>query len=260
MALVRALEPPVPARALTSRSAEAARIDALEATIGHHFTDAALLTAALSHVSAVSVRRRSDSYQRLEFLGDRVLGLAVAEMLYEAFPAAPEGDLSRRLSELVRKETCADVARDWRVGDFVKLGAGEESSGGRDRTAILGDVCEAIIGAVFLDGGFAAGRNLVRRFFAERMTQAIRPTRDPKTMLQEWAQARGKKPPSYRELQRAGPDHKPVFRVGVDVDGCDPCEAEGASKRLAEQAAASAFMEREKIYAAPVSRRNRTEK
>ena len=249
MAVVRALEPPVQAGALTMISAAGARIGELETRLDYHFADRTLLERALTHVSARAVRKRTESYQRLEFLGDRVLGLAVSELLYERFPGAEEGEMSRRLSELVRKETCADVARDWGVGPCLKLGAGEVKAGGRGKTAILGDACESVIGAVFLDGGFAAARELVRRSFGERMTRVAGPARDAKTALQEWAQARGKKPPVYRETSRGGPDHKPVFVIAVDVDGFEPCEAEGASKRIAEQSAAQAFMERENVTA-----------
>jgi ribonuclease-3 len=219
----------------------------LEARLGYAFARGDLLATALTHVSASNVRKRIESYQRLEFLGDRVLGLVVSEMLYEHFPTEEEGELSRRLSQLVRKETCAEVARAWDIGPFLKLGAGEAKGGGRKRTPILGDACEAIIGAVFLDGGFDAARNLVRRSFGERMDEVAGTARDAKTALQEWAQGRGKRPPVYREISRGGPDHKPVFVIGVEVEGYEICEAEGASKRIAEQSAAQAFMEREHV-------------
>ena len=229
----------------------AAPLAAFEARLGHVFADRSLLEQALTHVSAIASGNRLESYQRLEFLGDRALGMAVSELLYQEFPEAEEGDLSRRLSELVRKETCADVARAWDIGPILRLGAGEARSGGQENVAILGDACEAVIGAVFLDGGYAAARTLVRTFFQPRLNLDQRPTRDPKTALQEWIQARGKSPPVYREVSRGGPDHKPIFVISVAVPGFEPCEAEGASKRIAEQAAAQAFLERERVARVP---------
>jgi ribonuclease-3 len=222
----------------------------LEARIGYQFADRSLLDRALTHISALAPSpspRRADSYQRLEFLGDRVLGLAVAAMLCAHFPEAEEGELSRRLAVLVRKETCADIAREWGAGDFLRLGEGEALSGGKKKSALLGDICESIIGAVYLDGGFAAARDLVVRAFAERMRNPTRPLRDPKTMLQEWAQARGLSPPLYKLSARSGPDHAPAFVIAVTIPGFEPVEARGGSKRAAEQAAAQAFLAREGV-------------
>ena len=223
------------------------QLETLEATIGHMFGDRDLLKRALTHVSAISGLKRGESYQRLEFLGDRVLGLAVAGMLYEMFPKSDEGDLSRRLAALVRKETCADVARDWDVGPYMRLGGGESHTGGRQKTAILGDVCEAIIGAVYLDGGYEAARSLVVRSFSSRMAEPQRPLQDAKTSLQEWAQARGLPPPVYREISRSGPAHAPEFVIAVVVETFDPLSASGASKRVAEQTAARRFLEKEGV-------------
>ncbi len=152
-------------------SAKEQRLSALEEAIGHSFADRALFRRALTHVSAVrSGEDRTESYQRLEFLGDRVLGLVIAEMLIAAFPAADEGELSRRLAALVRKETCAEVARGWGVGAALLLGEGEVMSGGRRKEAILGDACEALIGAVFLDGGLEAARRVIGKAFSERLS------------------------------------------------------------------------------------------
>jgi ribonuclease-3 len=223
-------------------------IAALEERIGHRFGDRSLIERALTHVSAVATKgARVDSYQRLEFLGDRVLGLAISDMLYAAFPKAAEGELSQRLAELVRKETCADVASEWGVGDHVRLGGGEAQTGGAKKVAILGDLCESVIGAVYLDAGFHAARDLVQRNWSERMLKPRRPLRDPKTALQEWAQARGLDTPVYREAGRSGPAHAPKFIIEVEVASYAPTQAEGASKRLAEQAAARAFMAREGV-------------
>ena len=215
---------------------------ALEERIGHVFADRELLDRALTHVSLSGARH---NYQRLEFLGDRVLGLAVAELLTHAFPNAREGELSRRLAELVRRETCVEVARDdWRVGAALRLGAGERMTGGADKAAILGDVCEAIIGAVFLDGGWEPARDLVERFWSERIDSQPRRLADPKTELQEWAQARGLPPPSYIELSREGPPHQPVFTIAARLSTGEQDQATAGSKRQAEQAAARALLAR----------------
>jgi ribonuclease III len=217
----------------------------LETRVGHVFSDKELLRWALTHVSAAT--QRPDSYERLEFLGDRVLGLAVAHMIYEDFPGDSEGELSRRLAALVRKETCAEVAELWGVGPFIRLGDGEAQTGGRKKRAILGDVCEAIIGAVFLDGGAAAAETIVRSAFGPKMREAGRVLRDAKTALQEWAQARRLAPPRYRLVTRSGPDHAPSFELAVEIEGFEAALGSGTSKRIAEQAAAAAFMAREGV-------------
>jgi ribonuclease III len=216
---------------------------ALETSLGHKFADRDLAHLALTHVSAAAAR--DGSYQRLEFLGDRVLGLVVSEMLYVSFPAADEGELSRRLADLVRRESCAEVAHEWGLENHVRLGESERQSGAKD--AILADICESVIGAVFLDGGYAAAKEVVARAFAPRMRAPRRPLRDPKTALQEWAQARGLETPLYRETGRTGPHHAPEFTVEVVVTGFAAEAAKGGSKRNAEQAAASAFLTREGI-------------
>ena len=221
----------------------------LEERIGHEFADRSLLDSALTHISALSGPSRSGSYQRLEFLGDHVLGLVISDMLFRAFPKANEGELSRRLADLVRKETCADVARALDLGTAIKLGASEASSGGRLRLAILADVCEALIGAVFLDGGYPAATALIERLWGARMRTPARPLRDPKTVLQEWAQARGLPTPSYKEIERTGPHHDPEFRVSVALPELKPAEGLGRSKRAAEQAAAAALLSREGVEA-----------
>jgi ribonuclease-3 len=221
-----------------------------EDRIGYRFKDSALLEQALTHISALSgPRNRSGSYQRLEFLGDHVLGLIVSDMLFRAFPKADEGELSRRLADLVRKEACADVARDIDLGSVIRLGSSESNAGGRNRTAILADVCEALIGAVFVDGGYAAVSGMIERFWEQRMRTPARPLRDAKTILQEWAQARGLPTPCYREVERKGPDHSPEFRIKVELPDRLPAEGLGRSKRAAEQAAAAAMLKREGVKA-----------
>jgi ribonuclease III len=230
------------------RSGSKAATAALEARIGHKFADATLLATALTHVSALkSSRKRSDSYQRLEFLGDHVLGLIVSDMLYRAFPNADEGELSKRLADLVRKESCADVAKLLGLVDDIKLGAVGAGAGARLRTSVLGDICEAVIGAVFLDGGYQAAAQFVERNWTERMRKLRRPLRDPKTTLQEWAQGKGLPTPVYREIERTGPHHDPQFRIAVELPGLVMAEGTGGSKRAAEKAAASAMILREGV-------------
>jgi ribonuclease-3 len=225
----------------------------LEERIGYRFTGPALLDSALSHISALKgARSRVGSYQRLEFLGDHVLGLVISDMLFRAFPRADEGELSRRLADLVRKETCAEIARAIDLGAAIRLGASEANAGARTRPAILADVCEALIGAVYLDGGFAAAEALIGRLWQVRMKTKAEPARDPKTVLQEWAQGRGLPTPAYREIARSGPDHDPQFRVAVQLPHLAPAEGSGRSKRAAEQAAAAAMMKREGVKPQPL--------
>ena len=249
MALDGALEPPVQARSLTCMARRPKPdLATLEATLGHRFADRAHLERALTHTSALKgTPSNGPHYQRLEFLGDRVLGLAVAEMLYRAYPKASEGELSRRLGHLVRQETCAEVAESWDVGPHIRLGQGEIQSGLRKKAAILGDVCEAVIAAVYLDAGFDVARTLVERDFGPKMSEPGRATRDPKSMLQEWALGKAKPVPVYQERDRSGPDHAPMFRIAAVVDGVKDFEAEGPSKRLAEQAAAEGLLRREGV-------------
>jgi ribonuclease III len=221
-----------------------------EERIGYRFADPALLEQALTHISALSgVRDRAGSYQRLEFLGDHVLGLVVSDMLFRAFPTADEGEMSRRLADLVRKEACAEVARAIDLGEAIRLGASERNAGGRSRTAILADACEALIGAIFVDGGYSAASALIEQLWGARMRTPARPLRDSKTVLQEWAQARGLPTPAYREVERKGPDHDPEFRVTVELPDLAPAEGLGRSKRAAEQAAASVMLSRAGVTA-----------
>ena len=236
------------AKSGSKSSGSKAATAAVEARIGHSFTDATLLATALTHVSALKPsRKRGDSYQRLEFLGDHVLGLIVSDMLYRAFPSADEGELSKRLADLVRKESCADVAKSLGLVDDIKLGAVGAGAGARLRKSVLGDICEAVIGAVFLDGGYQAAAEFVERNWTERMHKLRRPLRDPKTTLQEWAQGKGLPTPVYREVERTGPHHDPQFRIAVELPGLEAAEGTGGSKRAAEKAAASAMIVREGV-------------
>lgn len=220
----------------------------LQKRLGHDFRDGDLLSRALTHGSATARSGPATSYQRLEFLGDRVLGLAVATMLHRSFPKAEEGELARRLNQLVRKETCAEVARDLKLGDAIRLGESEAQTGGKRKMAILADVCEAVIAAVYLDGGLEAAQTLIERHWGPRMTGYNGPLRDAKTMLQEWAQGRGKAAPRYIMTERSGPDHAPSFTVQVEIDGYQPATGTGGSKRLAEQRAAETALLREGVW------------
>jgi ribonuclease III len=226
---------------------EGASLALLEAQLDYRFKDISLAERALTHLSATSTAsaaNRLDSYQRLEFLGDRVLGLVVADMLYAAHSEAGEGELSIRLAALVRREACAEVAAQWGVGPHLRLGVGEAQAGGREKTAILADACESLIGAVFLDGGFKPARALIEKAWAPRMRAIAAPERDAKTALQEWAQARALAAPAYDEVERSGPDHAPKFTVQVSIEGYASEMGTASSKRAAEQAAAKAFIAR----------------
>ncbi len=219
--------------------------EALARRLGHEFRDSSLLDRALTHASLSS--GRDATYERLEFIGDRVLGLAVAHMLMDAFPQASEGELSPRLNQLVRRETCAEVADELDIGRDIRMSEGEALSGGRRKAAILADVIEALIGAVFLDAGYAAAAAVVDRHWRPHMLRPAIRLRDAKTELQEWAHARGLSP-IYRELTRSGPDHDPQFSVAVEIEGHAPSEGQGRSKRRAEQSAAEKFLEREGVW------------
>jgi ribonuclease-3 len=208
--------------------------------LGHDFARPALLIEALTHSSISSPGR--DDNQRLEFLGDRVLGLVMAEALLHADSSAAEGQLAPRFNALVRKETCAAVAREIDLGAVLKLGRSEMLSGGRRKEALLGDAMEAVIAAVYLDGGYEAARATVLRLWGGRIATVEADARDAKTSLQEWAQARGLAPPAYVETGRTGPDHAPRFTIEARLDTGASATASAGSKRQAEQAAAGALL------------------
>lgn len=210
--------------------------------LGHEFSQPELLVTALTHPSIASPAR--DDNQRLEFLGDRVLGLVIAEALLAADESASEGLLAPRFNALVRKETCADVARQIDLGSVLKLGRSEMKSGGRRKEALLGDAMEAVIAAVYKDAGFAAAQSLVLRLWGDRIDRVEADARDAKTSLQEWAQARKQPPPRYTETNREGPDHAPVFTVEVRLESGETSAATATSKRAAEQAAAKSLLSR----------------
>jgi ribonuclease-3 len=213
------------------------RLARLAETLGHRFADPSLLRLALTHSSAS--RRGLAANERLEFLGDRVLGLAVAGLLYRRFAGEEEGDLARRFAVLVSRESLAQVAGQIGLAPYLSLARGEEDSGGRGNPAILADACEAVIAALYLDGGLDAAKRFIEREWASLVEQDRQPPQDAKTALQEWAQAEGRKLPSYVVVASEGPAHDPLFTVEVRVEGLAPATGAGRSKRAAEQAAAA---------------------
>jgi len=219
-------------------------LERLEAAIDYQFQDKERLRRALTHAS---VQTGGGNYERLEFLGDRVLGLLIAEMLCHIFPKASEGELSVRLNALVNAEICAEIAQEMGLPDFIHTGADMKEIDGRRMINIHADVVEALIAALYLEGGLAAVRPLIARFWEGRARTAIRPQRDAKTMLQEWAHQQNGGQPSYRLIKRQGPDHQPLFKIEVNITGFAPASGSGSSKRLAERAAAQAFLAREGV-------------
>lgn len=211
----------------------------LQEKLGHHFANPRLLRLALTHASA-SEREQSNN-ERLEFLGDRVLGLVVAEMLLERFPHEREGDLARRHAALVRRQALAEVARRLQLGDVLIVASGEQDRALRTQGAALADCCEAVIAAMYLDGGIDVASRFVREHWSKLLRDAPTPPQDSKTALQEWSLKRGLGLPEYRLLARSGPDHKPMFHVSVQI--CDHVsEGDGSSKRDAEQIAAARLL------------------
>ncbi|MGA9657781.1 MAG: ribonuclease III [Asticcacaulis sp.] len=223
-------------------------IDALQMKLDYRFSDAHLLELALTHASVAEGARKMADNERLEFLGDRVLGLMMAEALMEALPDATEGELSRRSHSLVSREACADVARKIDLGAALRLAAGETKSGGRQNPTILGDACEALMAAVYLDGGFDEVRRVFKPLWAEALSESGNVSRsNPKSFLQEWAVAQGFGAPVYTLIHRTGPDHAPVFTIEVCIDHLHPQSATGKSRQEAEKAAALGLIEREHL-------------
>ena len=218
--------------------------DSLAKALGHRFSAPDLLREALTHPSTGPQERGGArfGYERLEFLGDRVLGLLVAEWLLDRFDDEAEGSLARRHTALVRREALAEMARSIDLGRHLILSAGEEESGGRENDAILADACEAVIAALYLDGGIDVARSFIRTAFADAIDLHESPPQDAKTALQEWAQARSLPLPSYRLLSRSGPDHRPEFEIEVSIPSHAPMTGIGASKRVAEREAAAKLL------------------
>jgi ribonuclease-3 len=232
--------------------ASARKLRELESRLGHQFKNRELLRRALTHASVRQGQnsKRRDN-ERLEFLGDRVLGLAVAELLTELYPAANEGQLARLYNRLVRGGTCAEVARALDLGPSLVLSESEASSGGRDKDTILADACEALLGAIFLEAGYAMARDVVRLHWASRLARTPIEPADAKSVLQEWAQGQGLDLPQYVEVERKGPDHAPRFTAEVRIKSLKSARGEGANKRTAEQAAAAVLLWREGVWSRP---------
>ncbi len=215
-------------------------LQALQDKIGYRFKDAVLLQQALTHSS----RTGENNNERLEFLGDRVVNLIIAHALYEAFPNEPEGALAKRHAGLVQGRTLALVAADIGLADFVLLSDSERHSGGAANDNILSDAMEALLGALYLDGGFAPVQKLVLALWGARIHTLADMHADPKTELQEWAQGRGLPLPDYEITGKSGPDHAPVFEIELKIQGKPPVRAEGASRRAAEKEAAKIMLEK----------------
>jgi ribonuclease-3 len=219
----------------------------LEKRLGYRFKSQALIERALTHASVKGSKNAREDNERLEFIGDRVLGLAIVEILNEEFPEASEGELARRYNRLVKGETCAKIGRALGLGSFMVLSDSEAESGGRHKPTILADAVEAVLGAIFLEAGFNKARDVVRRLWEGEGEPHPKASVDAKSALQEWAQGQGLALPHYVEIERTGPDHAPFFITEVRIKGRQPARGEGASKRAAEQAAATALLEREGV-------------
>jgi ribonuclease-3 len=215
-------------------------LDGLATALGHRFTDMALLEPAVTHPSATTPARPDN--QRLEFLGDRVLGLIVAEALLEVYPDEAEGTLAPRFNALVRRETLAEVAIEIGLGEFLRLGRSEATGGGRRKKAILADAMEAVIAVLFLDGGMAVARRFVLGRWQGRIDAPDTAPMDAKTRLQEWAQGRGMAPPVYDVTGREGPDHAPQFTIEARLETGETAGGDASSKKQAEQVAAAALL------------------
>jgi ribonuclease-3 len=220
------------------------RLTALEAEIGYRFVDASLLLRSMTHSSYGDGQRITPDNERLEFLGDRVLGLLTADALFH-HSAEAEGTLARRLNALVRKETCAQVARQISISDALLLSTAEDKQGGREKTSILGDACEALIGAIYLDGGYAQAKAFYDKYWMPIMAEVVKSSaKDPKTALQERAMAGGHELPAYTIVERSGPDHRPLFVIEVSVAALGSARGTGKSKRDAERFAARHLLEK----------------
>jgi ribonuclease III len=225
-----------------SARAHDVRLAELEQRIGHVFEDRALLREAMTHGSALDgAAKKTRSYDRLEFLGDRVLGLIIAERLLREHEDEDEGEIAPRFNALVNRHACARAARAAGLGDAVLLSASEQAQGGRGKETILADICESVIAALYLDGGLDAARGFVARYFADAFDDMKSAPRDAKTVLQEWVAAR-KRGLSYAVIDQSGPEHAPRFVVEARVDGFEPARGEGGAKREAQRAAAAAFL------------------
>ncbi len=225
-----------------------ARLAELEQRLDHTFRDRNLLREAMTHGSALDgASKKRRSYDRLEFLGDRVLGLVVAERLLAEHKSEHEGEIAPRFNALVNRHACARAARAADLGDAVILSPSEEAQGGRGKEAILADICESVIAALYLDGGLEASRAFIMRFWADAFDDVKDAPRDAKTVLQEWTAAK-KRGLSYAMIEQSGPEHAPHFVIEARVDGFDPGRGEGGSKREAQRMAAAAFLKARGVH------------
>lgn len=237
----------VPEAGEVSRIKQDAVLEALERRISYTFNDRALLAEAMTHASSLDGQKTKRSYDRLEFLGDRVLGLIVAERLLAEHAKEDEGELAPRYNALVNRHACARAARAAALGEAVILSPSEEQSGGRGKDAILADICESIIAALYLDGGMAAAKAFVTRFWGDAFDDVRATPRDAKTVLQEWAAAQ-KHGLTYAVIEQSGPEHAPHFVIEARIDGFEPARGEGGSKRDAQRAAATAFLKQRGVH------------
>lgn len=220
----------------------------LERSLGRSVKDAKLLEQALTHASVRTGRKSLGNNERLEFLGDRVLGLVIAAYLHSSMPDMREGDLARRFNRLVCGESCAAIARDIDLGRYLILSESEAQNGGRNKDTILADAIEALLGAIFIDAGFEAAREVIEKLWRVKLKELDITPVDAKSALQEWAQGHGLPLPKYKDISRSGPDHDPQFVSQVLIEGYEPVSGIGSSKRQAQQVAATALLEREGVW------------
>ncbi len=231
-------------RADSVSGAKPRALAALEQSLGHRFANLGLLEQALIHSSAGDGRKGATDNERFEFLGDRVLDLVIAELLMDRFPAANEGELGRRLTALVQRDALSVVASDIDLGRYLVVGALDSATGGAENANVLADACEAVIAALYIDGGIDAAKRFIATAWQKQIAAVAELPVEPKTALQEWAQGRGKPLPAYRVISRTGHAHNPIFEIEVAVEGYEPASACGPSKRAAEKAAAQLLLER----------------
>jgi ribonuclease-3 len=225
-------------------NARAAAVAELEQRIGHVFADRDLLERALTHSSVGKGATKVSDNERLEFLGDRVLNLIVAEHIVQALPDATEGELSKLMARLVNYHACAEAARAAGVGEALRADSSATKVGVRKNDRVLGDACEALIAALYREGGLELARRFVLAFFADKLNDLQKPAKDPKTVLQEWAMARSLPLPDYVVIDQKGPSHEPLFTIEVRVEGQAPATAVAGAKRDAEKAAAQQLLDR----------------
>lgn len=213
-------------------------ISDLEKTIHHVFKDKSLIETALTHASS----SRSNNYERIEFLGDRVLGLIIAEYLYKHFPKEQEGALAKRLAALVQGSMLAEIAQDIDLGQYIQFSESEKAAGGADNMHLLADVFESMIGALYLDAGFEPCRILIEKYWADRFDKMVTPPMHPKTTVQEWAQSQSLPLPLYTIIDQTGPDHAPIFIIELSIEGFESVRAQGKSRQAAEKESAIKFI------------------